>query len=672
MKRTLPSLVFIFALALAIYNATLTPSLSYKSADGNELATVCYTLGLAHSTGYPLYTWLGKLFTLIPVGDVAHRVNLMSAVLGAAGVALLYLIMLTLTKRRLPSAFTALFFAFSLTFWSQAVIAEVYAPNVFMIALTVWLLLRWEAKHRAAYLLLAALTFGLSLGAHLSNLGFALAFALYVLLVDWRVLKRPAVVGGALALFFLGCLQFLWLPYKASTLNDAFMLRNAPRTLQSIYRYTLGAFPEFKFAFPLQAIPDRIVLYLELLRQNFGLLGIALGVYGMWEMLFRQTKKFYLFIVMYLVHVFFFVQYRVFDLDVFFIPAHFIYVIFIGYGVHRLVEYVYALLNPRNQVFGTLSNQGARNCGSSRNPERHCGAEKPGFSSLGARLWQGAVNVGLAVLLCLPIARELQANYERNDYSDETAINDFYENAFEILPEGSVLLGRGGVFGHDMFYFRLVYDVRPDVLMPHLTDPRPSPEDVRGREIYTTMRLDSPQAGRGPWALPPGLVEPGAWHVPVLMGQSSGRDLALYQISAEPPELVVREAEPEYRVGQRLGGLELVGYDLDGEEVSQGGHLHLTFYWRVLRQEQALIATMLGDESLESHPLGLGNLPRYVQEFRPPRDAIIVEDYLLVVPSQMPLGVQTLKVGLQRPLRPGQGGQSSGEVIEIGEILVTQ
>jgi hypothetical protein len=628
----------ILALALAVYNATLTPSLSYKSADGNELATVCYTLGLAHSTGYPLYTWLGKLFTFIPVGDIAHRVNLMSAVLGAGGVALLYLIMLTITKRRLPSAFTALFFAFSLTFWSQAVIAEVYAPNVFMIALTVWLLLRWEAKRRAAYLLLAALAFGLSLGTHLSNLGFAPAFALYVLLVDWRVLKRPAVLAGALALFLLGCLQFLWLPYKASTLNDAFMLRNAPRTLQSIYRYTLGAFPQFKFAFPLQAIPDRIVLYLELLRQNFGVVGIALGVYGMWEMLFRHTRKFYLFITMYLVHVFFFVQYRVFDLDVFFIPAHFIYVIFTGYGVHQLVEYARILLKRK-----------------------------------------AAVNVGLAVLLCLPVAREVQANYERNDYSDEMAINDFYENAFEILPEGSVLLGRGGVFGHDMFYFRLVYDTRPDVLMPHLTNPRPSPEDMREREIYTTMRLDSPQAGRGPWALPPGLVESDAWHIPVLMGQSDGaipggrgRDLVLYRVSADPPELVVREAEPEYPIGQQLGGLELVGCDLEGEEVSRGSHLRLIFYWRILRPEQALIATALGDESLEAHPLGLSNLPRYMQQFRLPQDAIIVEDYLLVVPSQTPLGWHTLGVGLQEPLGPGQEGQSEGEVLEIGEVIVTQ
>ena len=69
----------IFVVALLVYNATLSPSLSYESFDGNELATVPYQLGLAHSTGYPLYTWVGKLFTFLPFGDVAHRVNLMSA-----------------------------------------------------------------------------------------------------------------------------------------------------------------------------------------------------------------------------------------------------------------------------------------------------------------------------------------------------------------------------------------------------------------------------------------------------------------------------------------------------------------------------------------------------------------------------------------------------------------
>ncbi|HID63363.1 MAG TPA: DUF2723 domain-containing protein [Anaerolineae bacterium] len=645
--------LLIFVLALAVYNATLTPSLSYKSPDGNELATIPYILGLVHSTGYPLYTWLGKLFTYIPIGDVAHRMNLMSAVLGAAGVAVLYGIVLLITKRRLVAAFTALLFAFSLAFWSQTGITEVYAPNVLMVTLTLWLLLKWgegegaEGTTSFRVLLFLAFTFvfGLSLGTHLSNLGFAPAFALYILLVDWRmVYRRPWVLLLGAMPFVLGCLQFLWLPYKASTLNDPLMMRNAPRTLEGIYRYTLGAFPQMKFAFPLWAIPDRIVLYLYLLRQNFGLWGILLGLYGMMEMAFRDVKKFYLFTNMYLVHVFFFVQYRVFDLDAFFIPAHLLYVIFIGYGVHRLVVYVWGLMEGAEGTEG--------------------------------RLWRAALNVGLALLLAFPVASQVRANWEANDYSDDTAINDFYENVWEILPQGSVLVGRGGVFGYDMFYWRLVYNVRPDVLIPMLEGPRPSPGSLAGAgPIYTTQPLDSQRPGRSPWSPPPGLLKPDSWYIPVLLGQggTSPRghhlSLTLYRVSDEPPELVIQQAQPKHVVNQPLGGLELVGYDLEDDEVGQGGRLHLTLYWRVRKPERVLIATSLGDTALEAHDLGLGNLQRYVKEYRPPRQGIVVEDYLLVVPSHTPLGSQTLGVSLQKPFRFGEEAEVE-EVVELTEVVV--
>jgi hypothetical protein len=651
--------LLIFTLALAVYNATLTPSLSYKSPDGNELATIPYVLGLAHSTGYPLYTWLGKIFTCVPIGDVAHRMNLMSAVLGAAGVAILYGIVLLITRRRLVAAFTAFLFAFSLAFWSQTGIAEVYAPNVFTVTLAVWLLLKWGEVEASSipcplslvpyhlslfYFLAFCLAFGLSLGTHLSNLGFAPAFALYILLVDWRmVYRRPwGLLLGAM-LFVLGCLQFLWLPYKASTLNDPLMMRNAPGTLEGIYRYTLGAFPQMKFAFPLWAIPDRIVLYLDLLRQNFGVWGILLGLYGMMEMAFRDVKRFYLFIGMYLVHVVFFVQYRVFDLDVFFIPAHLLYAIFIGYGAHRLVVSVYG--------FGK-------------------GAERG--------LWRVALNVGLALIVALPVVSQVRANWEVNDYSDDTAINDFYENVWGILPQGSVLIGRGGVFGYDMFYWRLVYDVRPDVVIPMIQGPRPSPEAMAGAgPIYTTQPSNPQRPGRGPWSPPAGLLKPDSWYVPVLLGQGGTSPqgqrpgLTLYQVSDEPPELVTQQAQPEHVVGQPLGGLELVGYDLEDDTVSQGGRFHLTLYWRVRRQERVLIATSLGDTALEAHDLGLGNLQRYVEEYNPPRQGIVVEDYLVVVPSHIPLGSQTLNVGLQRPFRFG-GESEVEEFIELAEVVVTK
>jgi hypothetical protein len=69
----------LFGCALVVYGLTLTASLSFKSPDGNESAPVAYQPGLAQRTGYPLYTWLSKILTFIPLGDVARRVNLMSA-----------------------------------------------------------------------------------------------------------------------------------------------------------------------------------------------------------------------------------------------------------------------------------------------------------------------------------------------------------------------------------------------------------------------------------------------------------------------------------------------------------------------------------------------------------------------------------------------------------------
>jgi len=662
LRRSWPDFLIasaIFAVALAVYNATLTPSLSYRSPDGNELATIPYVLGLAHSTGYPLYTWLGKLFTFVPVGDVAHRMNLMSAVMGAAGVALLYAIMILLPQgRRLASAFTALHLAFSLAFWSQTVIAEVYAPNVFMVTLTVWLLLLWARAVKkpssrlaeAALFCAFALSYGLSLGTHMSNLGFAPAFAIFVLLVDWRMLyRRPWVwLGGALC-FILGCLQFLWLPYKASTLNDPIMLRNAPATLIGIYRYTLGAFPQFKFAFPIQSIPDRIVLYLYMLRQQFGLWGILLGLYGMGEMLARATKRFYLFVLMYLAHVFFFVQYRVFDLDVFFIPAHLLFAIFLGYGAAQLITYAESTVRLWRSTGGT--------------------------GGKGRRLALLALNAALALVMALTVVGEVRANWETNDCSDDTAINDFYENVFEVLPEDSVLLGPGGVFGYDMFYWRLVYNVRPDVLMPMMARSRPSRQELAAAgPVFTTQRLTGGQRRGGPWSPPPDLIPDDAWSIPGLLGGSDqtsghrGRELTLYRVSETPPELVVALAQPQHAVGARLGGWELVGYDLEDEEARAGGRLHLTLYWRAVEPGAALIVTALGDTPLETHEIGFGNLPRYVQEYHPPRDGIVVEDYWAVIPSQVPASAQTLTVALREPLRPGREGVSPIASVELTTV----
>jgi hypothetical protein len=227
-----------------------------------------------------------------------------------------------------------------------------------------------------------------------------------------------------------------------------------------------------------------------------------------------------------------------------------------------------------------------------------------------------------------------------------------------------------------MFYYRLVYDVRPDVAMPHLPNASPRPQELVGREVYTTMRLDSPQASRGPWALPRDLVGEETWYVPVLFGSPGqsglGRQpLILYHVTDEPPELVVQSADPQIEIGAEAAGWVLEGYDLESTEVQAGKALHLTLYWRAGQSPQGvLLSTMIEDTPLETHEPGMGNLQRYRQAFHSPRDSVIVEDYYVVVPRTTEPGAATLSIGIGHPLRRLGSDAGWEAVLDLGQITI--
>ncbi|NIM93208.1 MAG: DUF2723 domain-containing protein [Anaerolineales bacterium] len=626
--------------ALLVYGYTLTPSLSHSSPDGSELITIPYVLGLAHSPGYPLYTWIGKIFTLLPVGDVGYRMNLMSAVLGAMGVGVLYLIVMTMldpksaspTVRRLCAAIASLLFAFSVTFWSQAVIAEVYTPNILFFGFSLLALLHWERTRWDRDFFLFGLVYGLSLGFHLSNLGFAPAFALFILLTDFRSLKRPTWWMAGLGGFALGASQFLWLPYKAGTLVDGPMQNRSPITIEGFYNYTLGAFSQLKFAFPIGDLPERIVLYLSLLRNEFGFYGIFIGVIGLASLLLRRTRYYYLLIGMYLVHLWFFIQYRAFDLEVFFIPSHALWAIFIAFGAVEATAGLNAVIN--------------------RIP-------RPALQKF-TRMMLGA---GMILLVLIP----LLGNWTTNDHSRDVSINDFYTNTWELLPHGSVLITRGGVFGYEAFYWQMVYDTRSDVLIPLLHSSKPSMSDIQVDDLFSTVSLGDPRSQRGPWGLPPDLISKNMWQIPVLIGMPSGSsirgrgEMTLYQISNEPPDLIIINPTPEISLDADLGAATLLGIDIHTDEVESGGHIHITLYWELEKPARFRVETSMGETVLEAHELGFGNLQRYQKEVGSLQGQVIVEDYRIVIPSTTSAKTHTFTI--RNP--------ESGAEISIGEITVT-
>lgn len=211
-----------------VYLGTVAPTvLPYEvpyTLDSPMLQAAVPVLGIGHPTGYPTYVMLTHLFTYLPFGDIAFRVNLASAVYGVLAVSAVYGAGLLLCGRIVAAAAGALAFGFAEAFWSQAVIAEVYTLNALFFALVFCLLLLWRQWGDARLLLPAAFFAGLSLTHHLSSGLLVPAGLLFVGLTDGRVFLNGRRLLGGLGAFALGLLPLLFLPIRAwknAPLNEA-------------------------------------------------------------------------------------------------------------------------------------------------------------------------------------------------------------------------------------------------------------------------------------------------------------------------------------------------------------------------------------------------------------------------------------------------------------------
>src|SRR5215207_5939756 len=211
-----------------LYIGTLAPTVLHYSVpdtlDSPMLQAEVSVLGVGHPTGYPMYMMLTHLFTYLPFGDPAYRVNLASAVYGTAAVLIIYLAGLRLCGLAVPAAAGALAFGLSGGFWAQAVISEVYTLEALLVALVVLVLLIWRESHNDRYLLLCAFLVGLSLTHHLTSVLLLPAVPAFVFMTDRRVYSEAGLMLKCAGLFLLGLLPFLYLPIRAmmhAPLNEA-------------------------------------------------------------------------------------------------------------------------------------------------------------------------------------------------------------------------------------------------------------------------------------------------------------------------------------------------------------------------------------------------------------------------------------------------------------------
>ena len=241
-----------FALTLALYLFTLAPSVTFE--DSGELAAAAYNLGVPHPPGYPVFCMVGKLFTLLPFGNVAWRLNFMSAFFTALSSAVLAWAVLLLLRRlarsgagegrdrpRPPYVLAAAIAAgimagIAFEAWEQALITEVYGLNSFVLTLDLLLLISWElapSLQRQRFFYALCFTLGLGLVVHPISVVFLPLALVYIALVDVRYLfKAKRLLAGALY-FALGISPVLYLPVVSRT--EPIMDWGDPETFRNFF-----------------------------------------------------------------------------------------------------------------------------------------------------------------------------------------------------------------------------------------------------------------------------------------------------------------------------------------------------------------------------------------------------------------------------------------------------
>ena len=209
----------VFLISAFVYLLTVQSNVSFW--DCGEFIASAFLLQVPHPPGTPFFLLLGRLASLLPIGEnVAFRVNLVSVFSSAFVVLFLYLTAVKLIEfykgnkhdskldalgTYIAAAIGALSLGFSDTFWFNAVEAEVYASATFFIGIVTWLMVTWHAKadnqDNEKYLLFIAYLIGVSTGIHLMSV---LAIVSIVMVIMFRKYNTDESTLKETGFIFLG------------------------------------------------------------------------------------------------------------------------------------------------------------------------------------------------------------------------------------------------------------------------------------------------------------------------------------------------------------------------------------------------------------------------------------------------------------------------------------
>ena len=197
--------------------------------DASEYITAAYTLGIPHPPGNPLFVLLGRVASLLPIGGIAYRVNLLAAVCSALSAGIWYLVAERVLAqwiespwvRRVGAVLAAVLSATAFTVWNQSVVNEkVYTVSLAFFAVVSWLTVLWcddpDGRRADRILVLIAYLIGLGYTNHPAGFLVAPAVATAVVVRRPRILLRWRLLASASFALALGLTPFAFEPIRAA------------------------------------------------------------------------------------------------------------------------------------------------------------------------------------------------------------------------------------------------------------------------------------------------------------------------------------------------------------------------------------------------------------------------------------------------------------------------
>jgi hypothetical protein len=428
-----------FLIPFVVYLLTLAPSI--VTLDSAELTTTAATLGISRSTGYPFYTLLGHLFSYLPVGDVAYRMNLFSALMGALSILLIDRIFQHLNVNAPASFGAAGLLAFSPYFWSLSLVAEVYTLNTALISGALLAVLCWIEKPTFNHLAISGFLLGLGL-AHHGSFVLVLPGLLFLAAASH---PKTFFQSRSLLVFFTtlaaGLLFYLYLPIRFA-MNPAFnyaghfdSLGNFHpidlTTLSGLWWLVSGrTFASSMFAYSASGLAAQIQLFLGQITRGFFFIGIGPAVLGILASFKRSWQLGIALLVMFSFCAFFYLDYDLADKATMFLPCYVVMCIWIGLGYQFLLTWVNKSLSNEIQHF----------------------------------FWQRIIPITLQVFMVTAVIVSCLQTWTSVDRSQDWSARQRGENLLRTVKPGAVVVGYWDSIPV-LQYLTLVENQRHDLLL---------------------------------------------------------------------------------------------------------------------------------------------------------------------------------------------------------------